>query len=66
MLNISVIVDSVPDLAQIDQLMFVSCFVSVDSRVTERFLRFELIHSHTGISISFLNISIRVCDRLIS
>lgn len=48
----TVMVDSVPHLEQIDQLMFVSCFVSADNNTVERFLRLELIHSHTGISVA--------------
>ncbi|XDV17102.1 hypothetical protein PO909_016527 [Leuciscus waleckii] len=48
----SVIVDSTPDLAHVDQLTFVFRFVSADSRVVERFLGFEPIHSHTGVSLA--------------
>lgn len=48
----SVIVDSTPDLVHVDQLAFVFCFVSTDSRVVERFIGFEPIPSHTGVSLA--------------
>lgn len=49
---LSVIIDSTPDLAHVDQLTFVFRFVSVDGRVVERFLGFEPIHSRTGVSLA--------------
>uniref|UniRef100_A0A8C6LVK5 TTF-type domain-containing protein n=1 Tax=Nothobranchius furzeri TaxID=105023 RepID=A0A8C6LVK5_NOTFU len=48
----SVIIDSTPDLAHVDQLTFVFRFVSADGRVVEIFLGFEPIHSHTGVSLA--------------
>lgn len=48
----SVIIDSTPDLAHVDQLIFVFCFVSAGGRVVERFMGFEPIHSHTGVTLA--------------
>ena len=48
----SVIVDSTPDLAHVDQLTFVFRFVNASGKVVERFIGFEPIHSHTGLSLA--------------
>nr|XP_033475584.1 zinc finger MYM-type protein 1-like [Epinephelus lanceolatus] len=48
----SVIIDSSPDLAHVDQLTFVFRVVSADGRVVERLIGFEPIHSHTGVSLA--------------
>lgn len=48
----TVIVDLTPDLSHVDQLTFVFRFVSAEGKVVERFLGFEPIHSHTGISLA--------------
>ena len=48
----SVIVDSTPDLSHVDQLTFVFRFVNASGKVVERFIGFEPIHSHTGLSLA--------------
>lgn len=47
----SIIVDSTPDLAHVDQLTFVVCYVSTEGEVFEHFLKFLPIFSHTGDSL---------------
>uniref|UniRef100_A0A3B1JTW1 TTF-type domain-containing protein n=1 Tax=Astyanax mexicanus TaxID=7994 RepID=A0A3B1JTW1_ASTMX len=48
----SVIVDSTPDLAHVDQLTFIFRFVNNDGHVVERFLAFEPIENHSGDSLA--------------
>jgi hypothetical protein len=44
--------DSTPDLSHVDQLTFVFRFVNASGKVVERFIGFEPIHSHTGLSLA--------------
>src|SRR4029434_7952361 len=55
----SVIVDSTPDLSHVDQLTFVFRFINARGKLVERFIGFEPIHSHTGLSLVESVISIR-------
>lgn len=48
----SVIVDSTPDLAHVDQLTFIFRFVETGGDVVERFLAFEPIENHSGSSLA--------------
>uniref|UniRef100_A0A3B1JF76 TTF-type domain-containing protein n=1 Tax=Astyanax mexicanus TaxID=7994 RepID=A0A3B1JF76_ASTMX len=48
----SVIVDSTPDLAHVDQPTFIFRFVNNDAHVVERFLAFEPIENHSGDSLA--------------
>lgn len=48
----SVIVDSTPDLAHVDQLTFIFRFVNNGGDVVERFLAFEPIENHSGNSLA--------------
>ena len=48
----SVIVDSTPDLSHVDQLTFIFRFVTNERKVVERFIGFEPIESHTGVSLA--------------
>ena len=41
-------IDSTPDISHTDQLTFT---VHEDGMPTERFLKFEAIHSHTGLNL---------------
>lgn len=47
----SLIVDSTPDLAHVDQLTFVVRYVSTEGEIFECFLKFLPIFSHTGDSL---------------
>lgn len=47
----SLIVDSTPDLAHVDQITFVVCYVTTEGEIFERFLKFLPIFSHTGDSL---------------
>ncbi|KAL6480194.1 hypothetical protein MHYP_G00112270 [Metynnis hypsauchen] len=48
----SVIVDSTPDLAHVDQLTFIFRFVNNGGEVVEHFLAFEPIENHSGNSLA--------------
>lgn len=48
----SVIVDSTPDLAHVDQLTFIFRFVNQGGHVVERFLAFEPVDNHRGDSLA--------------
>ncbi len=47
-----IIADSTPGMSHVDQLTFVFWFVSEKGKVFELFIGFELIHSHTGLSLA--------------
>ena len=44
-------IDSTPDISHINQLTFTVRCVHEDGMLTERFLKFEEIHSHIGLSL---------------
>ena len=44
-------VDSTPDISHTDQLTFTVCYVHDAGIRTERFLKFEEVHSHTGLNL---------------
>ena len=44
-------IDSTPDISHTDQLTFTVRYVHEDGMPTERFLKFEEIHSHTGLNL---------------
>ncbi|KAL5477853.1 hypothetical protein EMCRGX_G024703 [Ephydatia muelleri] len=47
----SLSIDSTPDISHTDQLTFTVRYVHEDGMPTERFLKFEEIHSHTGLNL---------------
>ena len=48
----SISIDSTPDLAKIDQLTIIICFVDLNGTPFERFLSFIPITSHSGRSLA--------------
>ena len=44
-------INSTPDISHTDQLTFTVRYVHEDGMPTERFLKFEEIHSHTGLNL---------------